>query len=67
MVVLIGAAAFAVGMVLGALADWPLLLQALRGPHRPAPDVPQGMSRMELDPAAGDPELAALARGTTQT
>jgi hypothetical protein len=67
MIVLIGTAAFAVGLVLGALADWPLLLQGLRRPRRPAPAVPQGMSRMELDLAAGDPELAAIARGNAQT
>jgi hypothetical protein len=70
-IVLAFAAVFVLGLVLGAVADWRLLLQVLRGPRSAAPapaePVAPGMSRMELDLASGDPELAALARGPHQT
>jgi len=69
--VLVAVGALAIGLVLGAAADWRLLLQVLRARLRAAPAPAQpiapGMSRMELDLAAGDPELAALARGPHQT
>jgi hypothetical protein len=43
-------------------------LAVLHATHRPpAPPVRPGMSRLELDIASGDPELAALARGTHTT
>jgi hypothetical protein len=69
--ILVAVGALALGLVLGAVADWRLLLQVLRGlrsaARTPAEPVAPGMSRMELDLAAGDPELAALARGPHQT
>jgi hypothetical protein len=68
---LVAVGALTIGLVLGTVADWRRLLQALRGTHdaasAPAEPVAPGMSRMELDLASGDPELAALARGPHQT
>lgn len=69
--ILVAVGALALGLVLGAIADWRLLLQVLRGPRSaasaPAEPIAPGMSRMELDLASGDPELAVLARGPHQT